>query len=231
MLKSLTILFAVLVFATSAMALEKTPALAPDDDPHDWAAVTTITVSYYNYCTGWVWIWGGWSPGEQIGTCFDLPGDACCLKETYNYFRTDSPSAYGFTGTITIETACDCSGYDILSQPWLPLQGWNSFTWNIPVTDPFLVKFTWAAPTGFTAVSRAYSDHPAVGPTGPQACGTCYPTTRVTHSFYYGINGTLCPGTRLSDGVCDIEWVIDAALTCTISVEESSWGAIKGLYK
>ena len=45
-----------------ADALEKRPARAPDRDA--WTESSTVTIGYYNICTGWVWVWSGWSAGS-----------------------------------------------------------------------------------------------------------------------------------------------------------------------
>ena len=68
------------------------------------------------------------------------------------------------------------------------------------------------------------------GPTGPEACGTCYPTTRPNHSFDYGTAGSpACPGSPFNDGICDAQLFWNADLASTASVESRSWGTIKGL--
>ena len=64
-----------LVFAASGRALEKTVARMPHDTrPDNWSVGTTCSVRYYNFCTGWVWVWSGWGEGDVFGVCFDN----CC---------------------------------------------------------------------------------------------------------------------------------------------------------
>ena len=41
----------------------------------------------------------------------------------------------------------------------------------------------------------------------------------------------LCPGSGFNDGVCDSQFLWDVSMHCVTSVESSSWGAIKGLYR
>jgi len=77
------------------------------------------------------------------------------------------------------------------------------------------------------------TDRPAAGPSGPQACGTCYPVNRTIRSFMYGPSlSPICPGSTFNDGVCDANlfWDIDL-LEGGFAVEESSWGKIKTLYR
>ncbi|MBZ0267963.1 hypothetical protein K8I85_07395, partial [bacterium] len=77
------------------------------------------------------------------------------------------------------------------------------------------------------------TDHPAAGPTGPQACDLCYPSTRTIHTFRFGnADSPLCPGSPLNDGVCDAEALYwSAQFSCAISVEPTSWGSLKNLYR
>jgi len=224
---------AVLLLAASAPALEKTSVRMLDDA--DWNTGMSVTLAYYNFCQGWIWIWGGWSAGELTGVCFENCGSTL-LQGGWLYTSTASCAGYGFTGTTYVTNAgVDCcpTGPVLADHPWLPGSGWNFFTWpNLAVGPRFIVMQQWAAPTGFTALSRIGSDHPAAGATGLAACGLCYPTTRVTHSFYYGFAGaTLCPGSVMNDGTCDIEWLNEAVVSCEISVEEATWGEIKALYR
>lgn len=236
------------VVGSPARALEKTAARVPDESRGDeWNAATSYTIAYYNSCQGWIWLWSGFAPGDLIGTCFDY-----CLEPAHDgsvfgawvYISTPSPSGYGFTGTISVRSADEncCPVRTLASQPWLPGSQWNFHPFVVPTHNerPSIV-LQWAARPGYTAVSRIGSDHPAAGPTGPAACGVCYPTTRLTHSFYYGSAGqTLCPGSPMNDGTCDVEWMIGLFVGMCKYVPPvavgpetvaSSWGQIKALYR
>jgi hypothetical protein len=228
------VLAASLGFATSGLALEKTAARLSDERPSDWSSGTTCSIRYYNTCTGWVWVWSGWGPNDVIGMCFDnccVPGGGV-LASSWTYVWTAAPSGYGFTGTIAVSTAngnC-CPASELASQTFLPISGWNQYVWNTAVGNSFVVSVTHGATSG-NPLAYA-SDHPAAGPTGPAACGACFPTTRTNHSYYYGTSGSpLCPGSSLNDGVCGAQWLWDASVSCTVSVEESSFGQIKNLYR
>jgi hypothetical protein len=236
-------LAAVAGLSSPASALEKTLGRLTDD-LGGWRSSMTSTnclVTYYNTCNGWVWIWSGWAPADRIGVCFT----SCCAPKgaavdtSYVYFWSGAPAGYGFTGTIglyAVDANCCPGGTPIASQPLLPVSQWNGvgFTPFVAVPAEFAVMFTFgAAASSPIAIT---SDHPAQGPTGPVACGSgggsCYPATRATHSFYWGPAASpFCPGSALNDGVCDVEWLWDASMHCVVSVESSSWGAIKGLYR
>jgi hypothetical protein len=228
---------AAMLTATPAVALEKTSARMIDRND-SWNASTTGTIRYYNNCTGWVWVWSGWSPGETMGVNFDSPCDGGWLNVSWALTFSGVPSGYGFTGTISTLAGPNCSSPVLGAQPYLPpvTSGWNATVWGgLPVPGSFSVLITWAAQTGFTNGTGLASDHPFAGPTGPTACGTCFPTTRVSQSRYYGAGGAYCPsGTTLSDGLCDIEFMIDVNVKgCEppVGVEAESWGKIKGLYR
>jgi hypothetical protein len=226
-------LAAVVVLATSAFALEKTSKPLGDvDRGDDWGAQNTVTVRYYNNCTGWVWVWSGWNPGEAMGVCVDNCPHGAVLAATATLTFSPIPSGYGYTGTISIQDKCDCTGNVLQAQPWLPVSGFTIHVWNQNVnTSSFLVNIAWGAPTGLTNSSAIATDHPAAGPTGVQACGACYPLNRAVHSKYFGVGGAYCPGTSLNDGICDVEFNMDIALKCVVSVEDASWGQIKNLYQ
>jgi hypothetical protein len=235
-------LAALLAAPSSGLALEKTAARVRGGDVDGgWRAATSCSVAYYNICTGWVWVWNGWSPGDRFGVTFDT----CCgvnastkVTSLGIYVWTGAPPGYSLTGTLAIydvDTDRCPTGAPLYSQPWLPPTGYPTIALpgggvDIPGTS-FAVVFTNSmAPATPLAMT---TDHPAVGMTGPQACGTCYPTTRVNHSFYWGTASTaVCPGSPFDDGVCNAELWFDAQMNCTTTaVEPTSWGALKALYR
>jgi hypothetical protein len=237
-----TALIAVFAFAAPGVALEKSASRITDLE-HDtaWRGSSSCTIIYYNTCTGWIWSWSGWSPNDVFGVALEtccLPGNSSALQEAYIYFTVAAPPAgYGFTGSIDVQDANNTTlcpeGAVLATQPFLPATGFNTviFTGGLSIPDAsFAMSITAGATDGNTmAIS---TDHPAAGPTGPVACGTCYPTTRVNRSFYWGTTASpFCPGSALNDGICDAQFVWDVVTTCTTAVEQSSWGEIKALYR
>jgi len=237
----LAVVVAVVGLSSPTWALEKTAARLTDgfDGWRSAGTSSSCLVVYYNTCQGWVWIWGGWAPEDQVGVCFS----ACCptglgadVDTSYVHFWTGAPSGYGYTGTVGVynvdENCCPTGPAIATPQPLLPLSGWNGigFSPEVRVATEFAVMFTFGAGVGTPLTVT--SDHPDAGPTGPAACGTCYPTSRVNHSYYWGTTSSpLCPGSGFNDGVCDAQFLWDVSMHCVTSVEQSSWGSLKNLYR
>jgi len=236
------VLAAMLCIATSSMALEKRASSFSGDRSDDWNAGATCRVSYYNICTGWVWCWSGFGEGGRLGLVVDCccgPGEQSALLQSTHFLCSPAPSGYGFTGTIAVHNvdANDCPvGAAISSQPFLPsVAPFQTVAWGtVSVPCQFAIVVTMNDGEGGVANPALIgTDHPAAGPTGPVACGTCYLPTRPNHSFAYGTVATpACPGSSFNDGICDAQLFWDIDLVCGgVSVDESSWGSIKGLYR
>jgi hypothetical protein len=228
-----------LTLSSPAGALEKTAAPMTDDFDAWRSGGTSVSclVDYYNTCNGWVWVWSGWLPNDQVGVCFTscCPGLGADVDTSAVFFWTSAPTGYGYTGTIGVfEVDADhCPIAPALaSQALLPMTGWNFVDFgSVSVSSNFAVAFQFGPGAGTPLTIP--TDHPLAGPTGPVACGSCYPSTRDSRTFYWGTVGTtqLCPGSVLNDGLCDAQFLWDASMHCVISVESSSWGTIKGLYR
>lgn len=216
-------------------ALERAARPAPDA-PDRWTRGNTCTVAYYNVCTGWIWTWTNWAPGDRVGVTFPThcAGESGSLVANWIYVPQGAPPGYGFTGSIDVY-ATDASGCPVgsprASQPFLPVTGWNAFGWYLYDVGRFAVAVE-LGPAPGSPVGLA-SDHPAVSPNGPAACGTCYPVTRVTRSFHWGQAASpLCPGSPLFDGFCNAELLLDVSLVGGVfPVEPASWGRLKSLYR
>ncbi|MFN8177515.1 MAG: hypothetical protein U0167_06295 [bacterium] len=224
---------------SAAGALEKRHVIAPED-PRGWAVGSTeVTVSYYNVCTDWAWSWD-LGPLARFGTVFECPAGEWNLTGVSCTFDGSTIPGYGFTGVLAV-SAVDAQGCPVgtplASQPFLPVDGVVTYSFDVRVPSSFVVvgNVGNGYPNG-AYFGRFVSDHPAHGPTGPAACGTCYPETRSTHSFYYGSDFVaLCPGTPFFDGLCNAElmWIAHLTGTATAAPEPEvhTWAAIKALYR
>ena len=228
---------AALALASSSLALERR-SMQTTEEPGGWNTASSCHISYYNVCTLWSWAWGGFAPGDRFGVasprCRAL-GDI--LLQTQTRIATGAPSGYVYTGTIAVHNA-DLNGCPIgaplQSQPWLPTAGDQVHLWSVGIPNAtFALVYTFG-PSG-EGPARIMTDHPAAGPTGPMACGRCYPLTRVNHSFYWGTASTpLCPGSEFFDGICDAQLRVDEFFSPGIggiAVTPQSWGEIKTLYR
>jgi hypothetical protein len=229
-----------LVMAACAFALEPTaireslgdaPGGAP---PPCLLPINTngsaANLSWYNVCSGYIWIFSAFSANEQVGTHFPdaAVNDGNDIKRTITYFRNVVPS---YNQTVDIYVDLDnnqdgCPEANILSDLNLdPGLRWNcsEFAADIPCqTSGLVVRISHdggAAPT--IATDGARQDR-CVGPSNP-------------NSWYYGIGGTVCLGWVGPDGTRDnfLTWLIlDDEDPCPGNANESkSWGNIKGLYK
>jgi hypothetical protein len=229
----------------ASIALEKTVARMADDEhaQSPWSFQTTMTLAYYNTCTGWIWVWSGWQPEDRVGVHFTDGLWTVHLAVLWTYVAVGCPYGYGFTGTIDLfhADANSCpSGAPLASQPFLPASGWNPVLWTELSFNEGIAAYTLGAGTG-NPLGLA-SDYPPTGPTGPPACGTCYPAGRTGQSFYYGTPASpLCPGSPFHGGTdCDAELIWELFLVGDDSTgvhagegefEWRSWSAVKGLYR
>jgi len=225
-----------LIVTSPAIALERTEHISqPGLEARNWSTGTSCVVSYWNNCTGWVWVWGPYADQDVAGTIFE----PCCgnarLEQSRWYIWTGVNPGYGYTGSIEISTADEngCPDVQIAQQAYVPRSGWSTSVWGVDVSGPVVVTATFSVLSVFSDEVTLPSDHPAAGSTGPQSCGFCYPSTRPTRSHYYGnlVSGRSCPGIPLDDGVCNAEYLHEATFTCTVPVKSSSWGEIKKLYR
>ena len=123
----LALLAATVFLSSPASALEKTVGRLTDglDGWRSGGTSTNCLVDYYNTCNGWIWIWSGWAPEDQIGVCFT----SCCtglganVDSSFVFFSSGAPSGYGFTGSVgifNVDGDCCPTGSPISSQPLLP---------------------------------------------------------------------------------------------------------------
>jgi hypothetical protein len=230
----------VLAAAAPGTALEKRAIRMNDLDARDWTVAGECQISYYNICTGWIWCWSGFGDDFKFGMVVENPCPSDHYLSEVTLFVCDSAPFYpGFTGTIAVHNVDenDCPvGIPLESKPFFRSirettfrrflgEGASSPT-NLPSLRPCPRE------TLRTRLSFA-TDRPAAGPSGPQACGACYPVNRTTRSFMYGPSlSPICPGSTFNDGVCDANlfWDIHFERAPT-AVEQSSWGKIKTLYR
>jgi len=220
--------------ALPAGALERTAVRADRDPAEPWDAGASCSVTYGNNCTGWIWTWGGWDDEDVVGVVFDPCCEGARLVATQHYFWTGIGIGWGYTGTIAVHAVVGdgCLGETYASYPLVPWPGVDQWTGIPPGPVALTYRFSDSGVLPNVNVTIP-TDHPAAGPTGPQACGLCFPSTRPIHTFYFGTSNTpLCPGSPLNDGVCDAEALFwSAQFSCALAVEPVTWGSLKNLYR
>lgn len=213
---------------------------APDEDgPTAWLGASSTVISYYNLCTGWVWHPGNHA-GQRLGVVVDTGcGPGATLGTTWHFYYSGYGCGWGFDGTtisILAVDANDCPVDPALdSQPICPgpdLDGWMVALWDTQVPSRFAVVLDLGS-RWISSYPRLRTDHPAAGPTGPPACGTCYPTTRVNHSFLFADGDQVfCPPeVYYTDSACNAELTWYCSLLCPVSREPTSWGRVKALFR
>lgn len=232
------VLAAAMVFATSVLALEKTAVRYDGDDRADsWSQDYTCSVVYYNNCTGWLYYWTGWSPGDVFGTVMDpccQEGEIAAVMTGRAMFYNGSPAGYGFTSTMGIYDApAGCPVPPAIAEGTFLALNWDYWTTvdfgGVQVTGPYALTIECA---GAGNPIDPLSDHPAAVNPDPAQCGYCFPTSRVARSFYWGtFSSVLCPGSTFFDDVCDANLFMISDFSCGVGVEETSWGTIKNLYR
>jgi hypothetical protein len=236
--------------AVPAGALEK--QARPDsgidrDGAAQWSMGCTSTIRYFNLCTGWIWTWSGWQPEDRASVYFQTEScvDLHVLEESWHFAQTGAPAGYGYTGTMKLQAvdSIRCPSVTLATRPFLPAPGWNRVVWQeFPPSGSLGYLVTWTnGPVPGSPVVWL-TDHPSAGPTGPPACGTCYPVQRGTRSYRFGPAASpFCPGIVFEDDGCNAElvWEITGLFTKWVGppvsvdphLEASSWGAIKNLYR
>lgn len=229
----------VVFVSAPTLALEKSVRRFTDTEHGDaWRGSAPCSLVYYNTCTGWIWVWNGWAPNDRFGVAFDSccpVGNQTSVGATFAYFASGAPAGYGFTGALDVYDAdaqgCP-TGSSLASAPLLPAAGWNTYDFlgTVVPDASFLIMFTNGA--GAANPMAIGTEHPAAGPTGAAACGTCYPSNRTNHSFWWGVPASpYCPGQPMNDGVCDAQFLWDVSVGCAVATEQTTWGSMKNLYR
>ena len=236
-----------LAFAcTAASALERSPRTAPAlEDQWSRSELCLHSVSYFNLCSGWAWAWSGFEPGTSISVQYErrttgwypCKGFNGYLWTTAIYTWHGSPSGYGFTGTAEI-FASDAEGRPIgppgPTMPWLPATGNAYDIWFDPVPPQFVVVYT-TGPGHENPLSVA-SDAPAGAPGGPPDMGRCYPLDRRSRTHFWGPDQEPSEASHFVDSVGAAELFAAASIYMPYedgptSVESTSWGKVKALYR
>ena len=148
----------------------------------------------YNLCSGYIWIYSGFQPGEGVGVRFGGPnqplGQRGCIgggiKRGIYYFRNTVPG-YGQYVDLYLDTDDNDDGCPdgVLSSVLNvdPAERWNCVNYGGGVGG--------AAESVILRQVRVGSIAPSFATDGPYSA-TCDPVGREARSFFYGANGSSC---------------------------------------
>lgn len=233
--------------SASADIVQKTPiaerAGAADQPPASQTlSGGNCTVIYYNFCSGWIWLWSGFQAGDVIGVSFDLPGDCCwyggaCFHGGHFWYWRYTQPAYGFTITYNLydTDAGGClTGESHGSATLDPVERWN-FTGEIGAVHSEItaITATWDRGTLPYAVTDNNASNLNAGP----VCNLDAGTPGTGSSLQYVAAGTTvyCPPAAFADGVGYTDLLVAGYFwylcSCDIATEDASWGEIKSLFQ
>ena len=148
-------------------------------------AAGICTIIYYNYCSGWIWLWSPFRAGGerdyywQIGVVFDLPEDCgkepdeeCTNLQFWWYWRYTIPGYY-FTLDYHLweldDQWCKTGAAigSILGDD--PIERWNSYP-GMGSTNADYVAIT---ASSFYCCPYWVTDAPARNANAPGACNGC----------------------------------------------------------
>ena len=197
------------------------------------------TLVYYNFCSGWIWIWSGFNAGDEIGVAFDLPADCgklpgehCCHTGHFWYWRYTSPG-YGFTVTYNLyETDAQVCllGASVGSAVLDPIERWN-YTAGLGCVSGDVAALTATFDKG--TLPYAATDNNASNLNAGPACITDPGTPGLGTSLQWVVAGTTvyCPPAAFADGVGYTDLAMQAYFECGSATEDASWGEIKSLFQ
>jgi hypothetical protein len=210
-------------------------------DPSPWGSTDYCTLSYYNTCTGWIYVWGGWSVSDVVGVAFDPAScppkaDECAtLLGAWFYFRNTYPT-YGYTAAVGCATQGSVPSHlgavTYLSDPQEWIERWN---WvdlancHVGGGGVAIIHFTATGP-----LSMATEALPLSCGGGSKICQTC---PQPANSYYYGSLATgNFSGSSFYAGVYNpsaTDILMDIVVACVgpTAVESSSWGNLKAMYE
>jgi hypothetical protein len=185
---------------------------------------------YYNLCSGYIWIYSILIEDEGVGVYFEdsclVPGNG--IDKAITYFRNVLPG-YSQTVDVFLDISAgtdSCPDYVLSSH--LDLD--PGLRWNCSPFQGLCV------PVGAMGVIVRTQHHGGGAPTiaTDRYSAACNPDG-APNSFYYGLNASQCVPWRVFSptGTNDnlLYWLIVDGPCQPSAVSNTSWGALKGLYR
>jgi hypothetical protein len=242
MKKLLLVALLALAVGTAFADVPNAPRTAIDEAiaPHATGGATgTCSIAYYNLCR-WLWVYSGFTPGDQVGVLFDLPldcgklpGEVCENTTFWWYWRYTTPN-YGYSLTYNLYNldANNCpvgaplgtlAGMD-------PTERWNHYaglgggiTSNITTIQAMFDK---------GGLPRMATDNNQSDLGDPTNCPGYVPHT-VIHSVTWKYGPTVyCPPAYFADALGPVEIIMDAEFNCAATATQNeSWTGVKSLFR
>lgn len=230
----------VLCMAASAFALEATAIREADGQAGGGSVPCPLSTStdgdcanyfWANLCSGYIWVFSAWAADEAVGTRFGGASQPAVnasntCKRVITYLRNTIPN---YNQTIDVYLDNDPNGdgcpdgviaSDIAIDPG---ERWNCSDFGVCFQSDY-------------AIVREVHDGgaaPSFVTDGPFT-SVCDPNG-TDNSYYYGVGTVACIDWRLLSplgrGDNFLSWVIVDCGGCVNSTENTSWGAVKGLYQ
>jgi hypothetical protein len=197
---------------------------------------------WYNICSGYIWLWP-MEPNESMGILFGGPEQPCVapgnvVKRAITYFRNAAPGYTGVSVFLDRDNEGDGCPDGVLATDldFDPGLRWNCSNFNTPVPAgvSHLIVRQSLTPCHVGCDCGWHPNCPPIPETFPtdgpfsQACDPI----GIARTFYYGVNMSACvpwPGTPSGRHDNLLTWlIVDGVPT---SVETTTWGTIKGLYR
>ncbi|MBM3320743.1 MAG: hypothetical protein FJY73_08730 [Candidatus Eisenbacteria bacterium] len=206
--------------------------------PHGGGGATgACSIVYYNLCSRWLWVWSGWSPGDEIGVVFDLPldcgklpGEECLNTGFWWYWRYTTPG-WGYTvhyDVYDIDAAyCKIGGSLGTSASQDPVERWNFHPalGTAITSDLGGILATWDK----GGLPYAGTDNNYKNAAAPGLCPGYAPGP--IRSFIW-LPAAVCPTYYFGDGMGPVQLLMDAGFDCQpTATEDASWTGVKSLFR
>jgi hypothetical protein len=184
---------------------------------------------WYNLCSGYIWIYNGFTSGEGVGVRFGGTEHPCVkpqnrVKRGIYYFRNVVPD-YSQTVDLYLDADCNqdgCPDFVIAKQ----LNYDPGLRWNC-------VNYGACIPCDGVVLRQVHDGGilPTFATDGPFK-SDCDPAHSPSHSYYYsGADCSLWDGLSTDHDDFLMWLIVDSDPTCVTVTGATSWGAIKGLYR
>jgi len=251
-----------LIFAAAGHALPmKTAEFGTVPGRTTRPAHTEIYLEYYNFCSGYVWVWSDWTPGAKIGVCFDLREECAmtctlCRDLVVGWWALKPVTPWG---RVDFEVFCTEGGCCPCVEPLagvydMPITStWTAIDWTGLSLDDCedagcdRCQLIYMCTIDTPQDTHVYSDGDDLNWT--YGCGTRW--TCSPHSFVYVNTYDYCaefgaPAALFSEDMRSFcppyqgdvgffhNWIADFTFNCWAppsGAEQASWSQIKSLYR